>query len=973
VTSGRTIPFLTILLVLAMISGAAGPARAQGVQTGTLRGTVSDQQREPVPGATITITSPALLGQRTTVSDQDGAYVFRALPPGDYHVAFELASFAPLERTVAVPLGGAVEQDAHLTIAAVTEELRVTGQPPAPLATATVGLNIKHDEVEALPTSRTLQGIATLSPGLTENSPNTAQVVINGAFAFDNVFMLNGVDVNDNLYGSPQNLFIEDAIQETQVLTSGISAEYGRFSGGVVNAITKSGGNSFSGSYRLNLTNPAWVAETPFERAAGISHKSALSTSHEATIGGPIQRDRLWFFGAGRLATTSNATALDQTGFEYTQKDDNKRGEIKVTGSPAANHTIQGGYLNNQLAQNNRPSFSFSIDRFSLGDRTIPNWYGFANYRGVLSHNLLAEAQFSERRYGFRGSGGTSTAIVDAPFVTLTQDLGLYNARYFDASDPENRNNRQLTGNLTYFIERGGRHEVKGGYEWFRSQLTGGNSQSPSGYVFDADYATTAGGAPIYDADGHLMPLFVPGATQLEFWLAQRGAQLNVDNNSFYAQDHWTVNHHLSLDLGLRYERVRSTATGGLVGVDTDALVPRFAGAYDVRGNGNLILHATYAHYSGRYNEAQIGANNNVGNPAETIGIYAGPAGQGRSFSPGLDPSNYQTVFGKFPTANVSFEDGLSAPITREFTVSGGGAIGPRGWGEVSYVWRNTSNLIEDFVNLSNGVADVVQNGVDYGRFTNRVYRNSDLPERAFQSVVLQARYNARANWTVNGNWTIQLKNDGNIEGEAVNQPGIPSQLGDYPEAFNAERHFPDGRLPGYQQHRARLWTVYDLGLPRQGRLQLSGLLRIDSGATFSYLATNVPLTSIQRALLAGYPDTPSAQDVYFGERGAGTFPGFAALDLSANYEIPVFRSLRPWLKFDLFNVTGNDKLIGYNTSVTPDPNSPRDALGLPTGFIKGPSFGSAQSNTDFPGAQTGLGGEITRGRAFRVALGVRF
>ena len=97
---------------------------------------------------------------------------------------------------------------------------------PLPLANAAVGLNIRQPEVEALATSRTLQGIATLSPGVNENTPNAAQLSISGAFAFDNLFMVNGVDVNDNMFGAPQNLFIEDAIEETQVLTSGISAEY---------------------------------------------------------------------------------------------------------------------------------------------------------------------------------------------------------------------------------------------------------------------------------------------------------------------------------------------------------------------------------------------------------------------------------------------------------------------------------------------------------------------------------------------------------------------------------------------------------------------------------------------------------------------------------------------------------------------------------------------------------------------------
>jgi hypothetical protein len=78
-------------------------------------------------------------------------------------------------------------------------------------------------------------------------------------------------------------------------------------------------------------------------------------------------------------------------------------------------------------------------------------------------------------------------------------------------------------------------------------------------------------------------------------------------------------------------------------------------------------------------------------------------------------------------------------------------------------------------------------------------------------------------------------------------------------------------------------------------------------------------------------------------------------------------------VKVDLFNITNNDTLIGYNTSVIPDPNSPVDALGLPTGYVKGPNFGEPQSTTNYPGAQAGLGGEVTRGRTFRMSLGVRF
>ena len=94
------------------------------------------------------------------------------------------------------------------------------------------------------------------------------------------------------------------------------------------------------------------------------------------------------------------------------------------------------------------------------------------------------------------------------------------------------------------------------------------------------------------------------------------------------------INNRWSADLGFRFERVRSEATGGIVGVDTDTWVPRLATAYDVQGNGKHIFHVTYGWYAGRYNEAQVGNNNNVGNPNVSRALH-GPAGQGRNFAPG--------------------------------------------------------------------------------------------------------------------------------------------------------------------------------------------------------------------------------------------------------------------------------------------------------------------------------------------------
>jgi outer membrane receptor for ferrienterochelin and colicin len=878
---------------------------------------------------------------------------------------------------VIVPLGGAAEQNFALQAAAAAENVEVTATAP-PLANPTVGLNIRHDEVEALATSRTLQGIATLSPAVNENTPNTGQLSINGAFGFDNLFMVNGVDVDDNLFGTPQNLFIEDAIEETQVITSGISAEYGRFSGGVVNAITRSGGNIFSGSFRVNFTNPSWTDETPFEKENDIERQNKLNESYELTLGGPIVQDRLWFFGAGRRANITTSNTFDVTAVPYQLKDDAWRVEGKLTGTITPGHTATFGFLNNSRKLTDTPAFqSLSIDPATLTTQKYPNWYAFANYRGAIRSNFLAEGQFSERRFKFDGAGGTNTNIVESPFFTLTQDEGQYNAPYFDATDPEQRNNRQFTGSVTYFVNRGGSHEFKAGYEWFRSQNIGGNSQSATGYVFDADYLVDANGDPVLDAQGRLQPAFVPvdpsdedvAPTRLENWIPVRGATLNVDNNSIYAQDHWAINRHFSADLGFRYERVRSEATGNIVGVDTDTIVPRLALSYDARGDGRYVFHTTYGHYSGRYNEAQIGVNSNVGNPDETIAQYIGPAGVGRNFAPGFDPANYEIVEGTFPTSNVSFEEGLSSPITREFTVSGGVSSG-RAYGEATYLWRDTVHLIEDFIEATNDSTEVIRGGVNFGEFTNRVYRNSDIPERHYQAAVFEGRYRLQNRWTVYGAWTIQLKNEGNYAGEATNQPGSPSIIGDYPEAFTAARNYPIGRLGTFQHHRARIWSIYDFDLGHAGDLSVSGLLRLESGQAYSLVATGQALTSIQESLLdkAGYVDRPNSQSVYFGERGSETFPGYALFDVSANYAIPVFKSLRPWLKVDIFNLFNNDKLVAFNTTVRPDPTSPADALGLRTGFIKGSSFGEARGAGDYP-KSLGTSG----GRTFRMAFGFRF
>jgi carboxypeptidase family protein/TonB-dependent receptor-like protein len=991
---------LLLLTTAWLILGSVGSLFAQGVQTGTIRGLVKDQQDLAVPGVTVTATSPALQGPRSAVTDREGLYAFRALPPGTYQLSFELAGFATLMRNAVVPLGSVIETNVSMRAAGVAETVQVTAEVPAPIATPVVGMNVTQTEIENLATPRTIQGIAQLSPAVNEVSPNTGQLIVNGAFAYDNVFMVNGVDINDNLFATPQNLFIEDAIEETQVLTSGISAEYGRFTGGVINAITKSGGNAFSGSGRINFLNPDWTTETPFEKcedtslvvcSASTQHLDVLSRTYEGTFGGPLLRDKLWFFTSGRYGSVNSSTTLMTTGIVLPTNDTNKRGEIKVTGTAKDNHTLQFGYLNDPRKRTNNSGFqSAVIDPHSEVDRENPNWYAYGNYRGVIRSNFLAEVQYSERRFQFLKDGGTDTNLVTgSPFVG-TCYCTIYNAPYFDATDPESRNNRQVTGSITNYWNAGGRHETKSGYEFFRSQRKGGNSQSPTSYVFGVDFVANADGTPALDSTGRPIPDFVPGTSILYYYPAIRGATMNTDNHSAFVQDHWTINDRWSADLGARFEQVKAVSTGDITSVDAPRIVPRLSVAYDVNGDGNQVLHVTYGQYAGRYNEALIGANSPVGNPAEVDITYQGPAGQGYNFAPGVNLANYpinpSNAAVLDPTQNIFIEDGMRSPLVHEFsTTYGASLLDGRGYAEGSYIFRKTVNLIEDFKDLTTGTTNVTLLGVSAGTFTNILYKNvpSDVASRQFQSLVFQSRYRIRNNWSINGHYTLQLQNNGNYEGEATNQPGDVSTIGDYPEAFPENRYYPEGRLQNFQRNRFRLWSVYNFGMGAAGDLSVSGLWRVEGARAYSLSIRNVNTTPEQRAILvnAGYPDAPTQTHIFFGDkRGTEEFPGYGIFDLNINYNIPVFKSLRPWLKLDVYNLFDNQKLIGFNTNLAQDTAAGVDSVGLATNYTKTASFGKATGNTQTNLNYTGLysfprafDGAPAGGRTFRIALGFRF
>ena len=219
----------------------------------------------------IAVTSSALQGERTATSDVNGVFLLGNLPPGRYVVRMSKTGLATLERTATVPLGATATLDATLALAKVSESVLVEAATrPHPSPTIQTSANIRAEEINQLPMGRTPYLAAELMPGVTTNTPNANQIAISRRLRVHYVFLIDGVDVNDNLLGVERSLHRKTRSARCRSSPLGSPPNTDAFSGGVVNVITKSGGNTLSGSYRSNLSRPSWTQETPFEKANGI-------------------------------------------------------------------------------------------------------------------------------------------------------------------------------------------------------------------------------------------------------------------------------------------------------------------------------------------------------------------------------------------------------------------------------------------------------------------------------------------------------------------------------------------------------------------------------------------------------------------------------------------------------------------------------------------------------------------------------
>lgn len=961
-----------LLRVFALACLLAGPevARAQS-PTGTITGRVTDTFGAGVPGVAVTIESPALQRPQSSVTSPAGDYIFKFLPPGIYTAIFHLPGFADARHTRTVSAAEPVTIDVALQPATVQESVTVTADPGSFVNTVEGATNLKASVLGALPTTRDVLSAIALSPSAHPTGPS-GNFTIAGAMSFDNLLMVNGVPVQENLRGEPLELFIEDAIQETTVTTSGISAEYGRFSGGVVNTVTKSGGNMLSGSFRTTFDNDNWRSVSPF----GETKVDRTVPTYEVTVGGPVVVNRVWFFGAGRAfdTTVSRETGYTRVPYERSQRE--RRTEVKVTQAPAVGHRVAVNYVGITARSTNAawPSSSQIMDLESLTNPENPQSLFGLHYTAAVSSRLYLEAQYSRRTLGFVKNGGLNTDLIAGTPLRDQQTGAWWWAPNFCGVCPdEERNNDSLVVKASYFISnQTGAHDIVAGYDGYNDKTRADNHQSASDYHVWATASTIQ--------DGVVYPVIEPGfSTFIVNWPIRQTSQgTNLRTHALFINDRWTVGPTLTMNLGMRYDTNDGRDSSGALVSNTHALTPRLGLAWDPQGSGRTSVTLSLGRYVAALNNGLAGAASPAGNPAILAYFYGGPAINAGSGPLVPTDAALRQVFDWFNTRKPSpfFVDipgvatkvggQLRSPFADEVTIGVNRMLGSRGSVRVDVVNRTFGDFYSKRTDTSTGqVFD------EYGQqFDLTLIENTDALTRRYRALNLQAGYRG-TDVTVGAAYTLS-RLWGNVDGETVESGPISSSLFAYPEYHDVRWAAPEGDLAADQRHRARVWATWALPFGRRwANVTLGAIQSLQSGTPYGAVGSVVVSPFVANP---GYALPPDVETYYFTARDAFHTDASYRTDIAINLDRGIgngrarlFAQLQLLNAFNRFQVAN---VAAIDTTVT----TAVDDLSLPLfdPLTESPVEGVHwRKSTDF--GKPSSRNAYTLPRTFTFSVGVKF
>ena len=595
-------------------------------QTGEIFGKVTDTEKIPLPGVTIEARSPSHLGTATTITDMAGHFRLLALRPGSYSITFTLPGFQKLRREkILVRLGKTMDLDVILEQTAIEEEIVVTGESPVvDIRKTATAVNIGKEMFDKLPKGRDFLSIVSLTTGGVNDEPLLGGISMDGASGAENMYFVDGMDTTNMYSGVSDQQVIFEFIEEVQVKSSGYAAEYGGSMGGVVNVITRSGGNEFHGEaglyFRSDELQGSPRPELLIPPSADVYNLTAEYVTYPEddwsryevgfSLGGYIFKDKLWFYGSfmPRYTQTSRTVefSLDKLERTTTQKEYTYFAQAKFTAQLLRGLRINASFINDfykwkgQLAPldgTGDPEYEFAKYGFDY-----PGWSASVHADYIVSNDLFFNLSTGYYRtnkkqlvepLGVRYLFRISNNIFPEIDPSLVRPGGWDNINWQDAVKCERDIKTRLTANLdgTLFVEAAGQHVLKAGAQMVRVE-----HDIADGSVYDS-YSFFWGWSP-------------PGLTLTYGFLAvlDKSGYYGNENSlrwALFLQDSWTIADRLTLNYGVRMEREDIPSyspfpeyKGSLLTFDfTDKIAPRFGFAYDVFGDSSLKIFGSVGLY----------------------------------------------------------------------------------------------------------------------------------------------------------------------------------------------------------------------------------------------------------------------------------------------------------------------------------------------------------------------------------------
>ena len=941
--------------IAALLVMGASALVAQGTQVAHVSGEVIGKDGAPVAGVLVRLTSPALQGTRVVTTDAKGRFQARLLPPGVYTFSLTKDGMSALKQTTTLALGTTFEPRFQMSPVggAVVEVVATQGEvDKTDTKTAT---NYDLGKVDSLPTAnRTLETVALLTPGVTSGVGGRPQ--IRGAMTSGNLYLLDGQNISDNAYNNRGVRLIDDSIEEVQIITGAISAEYGDVDGGVLNAITKSGGNEFAGQVRWELKNDAWDALQPWQKG---KPSNLLSDERTISLSGYIIKDKLWFASSyfstdqnltgvigGNLETLGGFNSEDggyNTSYETGRKE--IRRNFKLTYSINMNHTVVGSFNNSMIVDKNR-NYSAGEVR-ALVPQISTSEFMNLQWRAVWSDSMTSEVKIGRKKQKL--SAGADPAN-GSPIYNYYNGLFYNNGIFNNTDGGDNRNNETFNAKVSYFLDALGTHQFDAGFDHYKGTSKARNEQSATGYIFGVD-----GDINLVTRQARPWDVWVYTSTE--------GEALNF-SDAIFVNDKWSLNRHLTFNIGMRLDKFSAKNESGGTTASATALSPRLGMKYDVMGDAKYIFGGSYCKYNAKAAAGVLNSVTGQGNPTEIDHPWIGDAtGEYQYFADITNLANLQTnydfnsiIYYDNPVVNVRLSPDLKAPSVSEFQGSfqysfnhpavGNGSI------KVTGVYKKWENLL-DYAQGNDGQVTLPDESTAY----IKLWKNSDLAIRKYAGLEIEGNLTKGA-WTFGGNYTWSRLR-GNYEGEGDNTPSRGEGIERYTVQdgvymYNSNQiGAPYGFLSGHVPMRARLNASY-VSNNAYGKTTWGFIYRYDAGARYSQART-VTRAQVNPNLDVKWGRTGTQ---YLGERGgAGTFNGLTSLDLAVTHDFQLFKvydkAVNGFVKLVIQNVLNHQQNYSWGTAynaATGTYTGPNSGLNSP--WVPASTNGTVSTNAQFAAAR---------------------